>query len=896
MKLKAAIRLLLGVSSSVTLASPAIAQDGSIDEIIVTAQKRQENIQDVPIAVSAFSGTDLEEKRLDGAYDLQNSVPNLVFTGGTGSTPNFNIRGVGSGVGIGSTGDSGVLPHHNNVPLTISRTGVADFYDVERVEVLRGPQGTLYGRNATGGVINVITAKPDLSEFSASTTAEVANHNTRKAKAHVNLPLGEMFGLRIAGSYLKRDGYTENLDTGNDIDSRDLWSARATLAFEPTDNFRAYLLFERFEEDDTRNGGAKTLCIKDPGPTSVGGVPVNNPRARNFLSRGCLQGSIYQDAAFGTVNSVATFGGLFSERALLTSGDTFAGQTTDRDLRKVSYYQDPTFDAINDLIELEAQWDITSGLTLSLLGSYTSDESIRIGGSEQSEIGFRAIPGLTPGGIFNDPQGGPGDGVRTLTYNTTDDIQRTAELRLQSDLDGALNFNVGVFALDLDRFTETFTSTNATNAFRLAVAANPALGYIDMTPGIPVSGDGHNYFYVKTPYELESQAAFGEVYWQMTDSLKLTVGARYTEDSKSRIYYPVNLFAPTGQGGVVGAPGWDERLVLDETQDSSETTGRVTLDWQAADNTLVYATFGRGYKAGGFNSPILGASSPPFASETVNAFEVGTKNIFLDGSVQLNATAFMYDYKDYQFSKIDGFASIVDNLDVDVRGVEIEATWAPIQALVFNAAFGYLDTEIQKGESIDPFDRTQGNPDLTYVKSIQGGCVVNTAAFANVISAINAGTLSPEAVAGYANICSTATPSPLVALYGLNAQPGAVVNLEGNELPNSPEWTLSVGAQYTLALGGAWDATLRADYYKQADSYASHFNSADYQIQGWDNYNASIIFRNVDWNLDVQLYGKNLSDDDKIVDLGVNSEQLGLTRGVQLLEPRLFGLSLTKRW
>jgi outer membrane receptor protein involved in Fe transport len=891
MRSRVAIGTLISVTSGI-LAMSAQAQDAkALEEIIVTAQKRAESIQDVPIAVSAFSGAALEEQRLDGAYDLQNAVPNLVFSGGIGSTPNFNIRGVGSANGIGSTGDSGVLPHHNNVPLTVSRVGVADFYDVERVEVLRGPQGTLYGRNATGGVLNVITARPDLDDFNASTALEYADYDTRKAKGHVNIPMGGMFGFRLAGSYLQREGYTENIATGNDIDSRDLWSTRATLAFEPADNFRAYVLYERFEEDDSRNGGARTLCIKDPGPTAVGATSVNSAVARNYLSRGCLQGSIYQPAAFGTVNSVASFGGMFSNVLGLTTGDTFAGQASDPDLRHASAYRDPTYEATNDLLELETQWDLTDGLTLSFLASYTSDEAFASGGSQQSEIGFNDTA-VTPGGVFVDPQGGPGTGVRTLTYSTNDDIQRTGELRLQSSFDGALNFNVGVFALNLDRSTTTFTSTNATNAFHLA---SRNASFYDATPGIPVSGLGHNYFFVYTPYELESQAAFGEIYWNVTDALKLTVGARYTEDEKSRVYYPVNLLAPAGQGGVVGAPGWNESRVVPETLESNATTGRVTLDWSVTQDTLLYLTLSRGYKAGGFNTPTTLGSAAPYDPETVDAVEIGAKNSLLDGRVTLNVTGFMYDYQDYQFSKLDGFASLVDNLDAEVRGVEIEAVWSPIDALRLNAQLGYLDTEITAGTSVDPFDRTQGDPSLHYAKSLEGGCVVDRAALERVIAAVNAGALPAAALAPLPNagLCGSAA---LNTSFGLNPRAGVPVNLKGNQLPGAPEWTASLGAQYTMAIGGDWEATLRADYYRQADSYASHFNTADYELKSWDNYNASLMFRNSAWDFDVQVYGKNLADNDVIVGLDVQSEQLGLTRGVQLLEPRLFGVALTKRW
>jgi outer membrane receptor protein involved in Fe transport len=892
MNLKRTIGTLLSVTTSMGVVPAVYAQETTaLEEIIVTAQKRAENIQDVPIAVSAFSGAALEEQRLDGAYDLQNAVPNLVFSGGTGSTPNFNIRGIGSANGVGSTGDSGVLPHHNNVPLTVSRMGVVDFYDVERVEVLRGPQGTLYGRNATGGVINVISAKPKLGEFNASTGIEYGDYETIKAKGHVNLPMGQVFGARIAGSYLQRDGYTENIATGNDIDSRDLWSARATLAFQPSDSFRAYVLYERFEEDDSRNGGSKTLCLKDPGPSTVGTVAVNSATARNYLSRGCLQGSIYQPAAYGTVNSVAQFGGMFSNVLGLTTGDTFAGQTADPDLRRSSAYRDPSYEATNDLIELDAQWDITGGLTLSLLASYTSDEAFNAGGSQQSDIGFNITP-VTPGGVYTDPQGGAGAGVRTLSYSSNDDVQRTAELRLQSSFDGAINFNFGVFALDLERETVTFTSTNATNAFH---QRSGNTSYFDATPGIPVSGLGHNYFYVFTPYELESQAAFGELYWQLTDALKLTLGARYTEDDKSRVYYPVNLLAPVGQGGVVGAPGWNESRVIGEQLKSDDTTGRVTLDWKVTDDSLLYLTLGRGYKAGGFNTPTTLGAAPPYDPESVESIEIGAKNSLFDGSVQLNLSAFMYDYKDYQFSKLDGFASLVDNLDAEVRGVEIEAVWSPIDALRLNAQIGYLDTEITEGTSIDPFNRTQGDPTLHYAKALEGGCVVSLAGLQRVVTAINAGTLSPAALAPLpgAGLCASAA---LNAGFGLNPSAGVPVNLEGNQLPGSPEWTLAVGAQYTLALGGDWDATIRGDYYKQDDSYSSHFNSPDYAVESWENYSASLMFTNSAWDLDVQVYGKNLADDDVIVGLSVQSEQLGLTRGIQLLEPRLFGIAITKRW
>ena len=253
-------KALLASASALALvwSTPVWAQSSGgnvIEELIVTAQKREESVQDVPIAVSAFSEQALKSQGIDTAGNLVQSVPNLTFTRRALRT-NFQIRGVGAQL-VSTGGDDGVGIHHNNVPLTSNRLADAEFYDVERVEVLRGPQGTLYGRNATGGVVNVITNKPS-DEFDASITAEFGNFNSIKLQGFVNVPLGDMFQLRAAGFALQRDGYTDNTLNGQDIDDREIWAARVTLGFTPSDNFRGYILWDNFSEDDTR-GARKQL-------------------------------------------------------------------------------------------------------------------------------------------------------------------------------------------------------------------------------------------------------------------------------------------------------------------------------------------------------------------------------------------------------------------------------------------------------------------------------------------------------------------------------------------------------------------------------------------------------------------------------------------------------------
>jgi len=246
------LRSLLAASVSIAavaaMAQPAFAAEGSgttvIEELVVTAQKKEEAIQDVPIAVSAFSQDSLAKSKIDGGPNLVLAIPNVNFSKGNFTGYNFQIRGIGSKLVAGS-GDSGTGIHQNNVPLIANNLFETEFYDVERVEVLRGPQGTLYGRNATGGVVNMITNKP-VDHFEANLRAELGNFGSQKFRGMINVPLGDKLAVRLAGSTLKRDGYGKNTFTGNDADDRDLYGLRASVAFTPTDNFKAILTFDRF--------------------------------------------------------------------------------------------------------------------------------------------------------------------------------------------------------------------------------------------------------------------------------------------------------------------------------------------------------------------------------------------------------------------------------------------------------------------------------------------------------------------------------------------------------------------------------------------------------------------------------------------------------------------------
>ncbi|HEX6860684.1 MAG TPA: TonB-dependent receptor [Caulobacteraceae bacterium] len=974
--------LAMGVSAAAILgAMPALAQDATnsdqgtvVGEVVVTAQKREEAIQDVPIAVSAFSQDTLEKAKIDGGPNLVTAIPNVNFSKGNFTGYNFQIRGIGSKL-VSGNADAGTGIHLNNAPLTANNLFEAEFYDVERVEVLRGPQGTLYGRNATGGVVNIITAKP-VQDFEASIRGEIGNYNSRKLRAMVNIPINEAFALRAAGSILKRDGYGDNLVTGNDADDRDLYGARLSLAFTPSDTMRFDLMWDTFDEDDNRSRIGKQFCTKDPGPASIGSGPGSaafpggplGVLERGYFSQGCQATSMYSPDVLGTPNTQGTLGGLFASLTGLQTGDAYAGKMQDPDVRNIESLFDPIYRAHTDVLEFNASWDLSDALQLTSLTSYSENELFTrqdynrvtpsttfnatpnpvnaysaplaeayIAGAQAQTCGGLPEPfysgcltavatnptvltnaanyytgiyqTLFPGGYVSDPQQGTLNTFTTSDISSADTAQWTQEVRLQSNFDGPINFNVGGIYLDFRATGDYYVMFNTGTAYYQlnnllntgqvnCAGSTPGCVYID--PNETPDRSGHNYYDSYAPYHLKSKALFGEVYYQMTDALKWTLGLRYTNDHKMVEQHRVAL-GEDGEGPL-GPPDTDPVDVKDVR--FKETTGRFGVDWKPVlsftDETLLYASYARGYKAGGVNPPCSFACTTypsTYEPEFVDSIEVGAKNTLLAGSLVANFTGFSYDYKGYQVSKIVNRTSINENIDAKIKGLEFEGIWTPLRALRINTAVGFLDTEIGDSQSIDTFDRTGGDPTLTLVKADNASnCVASTAGVATVLNVINGTTGYPvvDGVTGnpYAilGICSGA-----LAALGAIPSDGVAVDLNGKELPNAPKWTFSLGAQYTFEMG-SWTVTPRADYYKQTDTFARIYNSDADKIDGWQNLNATLTFDNDVWGVSVEAFVKNATDEEAITDFYLTDDSSGLFRNAFFTEPRTYGLALTKRW
>jgi len=773
------------IALACALAQPAQAQQASSEtgqseggalndqgEVVVTAQKREERLKDVPIAISAFSAEQLDQYKIEGGSELLRAVPNVNFSKSNFSMYNFSIRGIGTKA-ISASTDPAVAVSFNNTPLIRNRLFEAELFDMQRVEVLRGPQGTLYGRNATGGVVNLIPALPR-PEFGLDAKVEVGNYDTMRLSGMINVPITDTLGIRLAGALTSRDGYDYNTFTKRRVNGRELWSTRASIRWEPSDWFRVSGIWQHFEEDDNRSRTGKQLCTRDPGPTSVGtaAVPV---ALRGRLSQGCRSASLFDDAAYGAPNAsglafiaagnyVVNMGAdplTFMQQPAFKTGDPYANVVQSRNLREISTSYDPVFRAKNDIFQLNLEFDVGKALTFVSQTAYARDRYY----SSQDFNRFVSAPifndsnGLiypftgepmsqqhgSPGGVFVDPQLGASDRLMAVDLSRSRNSQWSQEFRLQSSFDGPLNFNFGVNYLNFKSQDDYFVFNNAFSFLAYNLGRNDAnyplcppgsttndCVYVDPNPIGSLNELGHNYFLSRNIVKTESWAVFGEAYLKVADNVKITAGLRLTRDDKVATPIPSQLLL--GGNPLIGTSGGYLNSGYpadpDIKQRWTKPSGRLVIDWKPAlsftHDTLIYASASHGYKGGGSNPPRPGINPrivqfqslpPTFKPEYVNAFEIGTKNSFDGGRLTINATGFFYDYRDYQVSQIVDRISLNENFDATSWGLELEAAWRPSRAFRVDTNIGYLKTRLKEGaKSIDVMNRTQGNPDWVLLR------------------------------------------------------------------------------------------------------------------------------------------------------------------------------------
>lgn len=983
------------------------------DEIIVTAQKKEERITDVPIAMSAFSAEALDDYKIEGGSELLRAIPNVNFSKSNFSMYNFSIRGIGTKA-ISASSDPAVAVSFNNTPLVRNRLFESEFFDMARIEVLRGPQGTLYGRNATGGVTNLISNLPT-QEFTGEVKGETGNYKSRRLSGMLNIPLSDALAIRVAAMMTKRDGYDFNSYTGEQTNGRDLWSTRATAKWEPSERLNLNFVWQRFAEDDNRSRTGKQLCHRDEGPESVAGITLTDPFIKARFSQGCKPGSLYDDAAFGAPsgyslaylwaaqNIVVGFTPapprLGPAVTALKPIDPYGNVIQSRNLREISTSYDPKFKVKNNIFQLNLKWNVSDDLLLVSQGSYADDayfstqdynryaSDILFNSSTVPLVNFRRqaidtelYPGATPDGKFCDPQLGCSDRLLSADISQSKNRQWYQEFRIQSSFDGNLNFNIGANYLDFKSKDDYYVFNNLFTMVaqyfygeehpvtRVTAPIDCPLGYeekeciyIDPNPIGSLNNQGHNYFLSQNGVRTKSRAIFGELYFEPTDDLKVTLGARYTNDRKVSTQIPSQVLLAGGVDGPAPGSNTGGRVNSgyprqpDIRQSWDALTGRLVIDWKpyvsGMSDVLIYGSASRGYKGGGTNPPRMDINPDlvktfflpqTFRPERINALELGMKNSFLNGRGYFNITAFYYDYKGYQISQIVDRIAYNENFDVENWGLEIEGQWRPTARLKLDANLGYLRTRLKAGqESLDVMNRTQGNPDWVVLRpwlQAPSNCIAPRAYVEQIIRVSNGGNFGALAA-----LCPTSSrlgdfnpdttdKNKFENLYGFTYDPlapydpdkvGAIVpydpanptawrgmssgapnqgrgffaDISGNELPNSPRFTFNFGAEYRIPLDGRrWELSIRGDYYRQSKSYARVYNTTHDVINGWDNFNAQIELKSNDNDLTFQFYVKNIFNKDSITDSFINSDDTGLTTNIFLVDPRIYGLSVSKKF
>jgi outer membrane receptor protein involved in Fe transport len=1005
------LRLSLATSASalaMLVAAPALGQtaaavdvDEGIEEIVVTAQRQAESLQDVPIAVTAFSAETLERQQIENSSDLQLTLPNVTFTKGNFTGSSFTIRGVGD-LCVGVTCDSATAIHVNDTPLLATRLFETEFFDLERVEVLRGPQGTLFGRNATSGVVNFVTAKPRMDAFSVSAEAEYGNYESMKFKGAVNIPLGETFAARVAGFYLKRDGFTENVFDGSDLDGRDMYAVRGSLRWQPTDTTTVDFMGYYFREDDNRLRIQKQLCQRDP--TGI---------------LGCLPAR----RDFGVTNGNASFVGTLGSREFLSANgipaptlfglgslygpDPYATAVNPADVRQVNTDHAPTYFTDEQQYQLRIEQDLGDQYKLQLTGFYhearvdsSQDYNLSVQNRASYATALTTLAGAAAGGIPGLPAAyflplaraitptGPagqlctsaaeetgtgvfgGFGVCSATPQDFDRSNQkskdwSAEAIFSSDYDGAFNFLLGGIYVDADLSENSYY----VNSFGIDYVTGLLGTFTALGSGQPPSYLGTPFFRNNTDdFGLKSYGLFGEAYYEFNDRVKFTAGIRYNNDKKTVRarstlasflvpFTATNAFdspraggfdadpatacAGAGSnvaGGIGTRPGCEAFQV--RSANFEEVTGRAVLDFKLSDDSLLYASYSRGYKSGGINPPLQPIFAVPdsFAPEFIDAFEIGSKNTFLDGTLRLNATAFYYKYKDLQLSRIVARTSVNDNVAADIYGLEIESILNPSPEWLFNINFSYLHTKVSEDKFLsNPRDPSGGRSDAVIIKDITNGsnCAVvpNTAGsaaantFVNTVNAAlnnsslttfptpraatnpNTAPLQPTTAfpadsgltaRGAFGVCAllqATAPSIGAAVGGVTVLPAGVeVNLKGNSLPQAPNYKVSAGAQYTFEFENGMTLVPRADITFTGDSYGSIFNGNVNQINSYSQINAQVQLNGPEDKWFVRGFVQNLTDNSATTGLYVTDQSSGLYTNIFTLDPRRYGIAAGVRF
>lgn len=635
------------------ISAQASAQSAVLEEIVVTAQKRVENLQDVPVSVTAFSAANLESRSMFNLGNLSTFTPNVDINHGKGDGGSTNaavfIRGVGQNDFIFPT-DPGVGIYLDGVYIARSIGGMLDLSDVERIEVLRGPQGTLYGKNTIGGAINIVTGRPS-GETSGKVKVTFGERDRQDLEANINLPLiDNRLYAKLALASKNQDGFSERVGSDLDLGDTNVDALRVGLNWIMSDDVSLYL-----SADASRirqNGAPGTLLETFDAPGGLYGL--YNGLAAPFVGAqlGLPPGSLFDDR-WVTGNNEKSNG---------------TGPTEDE----------------NDTWGVTAtlDWEINENVSLKSITAYREmDATIR------TDIDYSPFP------IIH-------------TDEDQEQEQFSQEFQLSGESNnGKLNWLVGAYYLteDISDLNTTLLASGIYDTLNILPAA-----LVPLVPGVvcpaappaPCAGGAGNPLNALldldvqpyTSLDTTNWATFVHLSYALTDRLSLTLGGRYSYEEKE--YFIDSIFP--NSGNIATPPTKD-------TQDWSKFTPKIGVDFQVNNDLMLYASITQGQKSGGWNPrPLQPAEFKRYDQEELTAYEIGLKSKLLNGRMTLNMAAFYSEYEDLQLfantiNPANGSLLLtVDNAgDVDLYGFEMEIVARPTANFDINFGVGYLENEYQ---------------------------------------------------------------------------------------------------------------------------------------------------------------------------------------------------------
>ena len=660
----------------------AVDENADDDAIVITAQGRNQLLQDVPLAVQAVGAEQLQNSGASDIRALNQLAPSLLVSStGTEANGSARIRGIGT-VGDNPGLESSVAVFVDGVYRSRSGIGLNEMGEIERVEVLRGPQGTLFGRNASAGLIHIISRRPNLNEFEGFGALTYGTYDHIRAEGAVSGPIGDSgFGYRVDGVYVRRDGFYNDVNNDTDVNDRDRYFVRGQLLWEPNDALSLRLIGDYTKRDEACCAAVYLDRDFNPliGNLNEPAVPLNSPTGNNIIN-------VLRD--LGT--PMIAFNDPFSRDIYVNAGRSYGGETEDMG------------------VSLQADWDL-GGATLTSITAFRDYDSDQGGDIDYGPVDI----------LYRDADGNSARQFQTFSQ----------ELRLQGTaFDGMLDWLVGGYFADEDlTVTDNLRFGNQYGRFATCrIVSGSALAPL-YSPGSPgclaarpaLFGAASPLVYAAFDrldsvndrgstldrYNQNSRnwALFTHNIVHITDELALTLGARYTNERKRLdvTFGNDNVACPAQQaalvpfltnpglaaiaGGLIGLTCQGNSTAelngvsINDRRSESEWTGTGVLSYQPTSDWLFYASYSRGYKAGGFNldrsalkSPILPFALTPggaqalvgnlqFDPEINNAYELGAK--YSRGPITLNAVLFRQEFRNFQLNTFNGTVFIVQTIN-----------------------------------------------------------------------------------------------------------------------------------------------------------------------------------------------------------------------------------------